>query len=164
MSKHIRRTHVRSDAEVEFRTRSARRLTRISDELNDWLEDWFMGEIPPDALSRAEYPFNRALEDLAAEVSHAADLLRQVEFGDEHEPRHRAEGIWMGDRFVSMAELAFRTMVARFEGGYHPDTTQYIRLPVGYTQERVDRIEREAEAVGVDLYSAALSVIGEALS
>jgi hypothetical protein len=92
------------------------------------------------------------------------DVLTVVE-----EPTHRSP-TWAGlygmapnyDKPDPLTE--FGMMVTAFRGGYHPDTTQYVRLPVGYTQERVDEIERRAVTAGLDLYAEALRVMGEAMS
>jgi hypothetical protein len=70
----------------------------------------------------------------------------------------------VGTSAVEIARTAFRRMVTAFEGGYHPDTTQYVRLPLWYTQERVDEVEDIARALGLDLYAEALAATQEALS
>lgn len=179
-------------AEVRrFRERSADRLHQIANLLDNWLDDWQEGEFAHDTLAPPEYPFTEALEDLIANVHRSVELLsREVcecgGYEDEHaydcahyEPKHRADEPMtlipqrehvdvlqaraVATSGVELARLHLHRMVAAFDGGYHPDTTQYVRLPIDYTQERVDEVEGIARALGLDLYAEALAVTQEAL-
>lgn len=55
----------------------------------------------------------------------------------------------------------FRTMVEDFGGGYHPDTSDYVSMPDGYTQASVDALTDAVAATGLDPAGVALDVMHE---
>lgn len=55
----------------------------------------------------------------------------------------------------------FRQMVRDFGGGYHPDTSDYVRMPDGYTQKSVDALTEAVDALGLDPAGVTLDVLAE---
>lgn len=53
----------------------------------------------------------------------------------------------------------FRQMVRDFGGGYHPDTSDYVSMPDGYTQASVDALTEAVDALGHDPAGVALDVV-----
>lgn len=72
-----------------------------------------------------------------------------------------AVGAWFHIPGFGRILADFRTMVADFGGGYHPDTSDYVRMPDGYTQESVDALTDAVAAVGLDPAEVALDVLHE---
>lgn len=53
----------------------AARLRAVAAELQQMLSYWQNNDLPGDYLTAAEYPFRQSLDDLAAEVDHAAEVV-----------------------------------------------------------------------------------------
>lgn len=65
-------------ARVNNRAAVAHRLRRVARELAELENEWTRLDFHPDTLQPDEWPFDKALEDMVAEVSHCAAKIEEI--------------------------------------------------------------------------------------
>lgn len=79
------------EARAEHRREMGTRMDKVADALLELLNYWQGNDLPGDFLSGEEYPFDTSLDDLQAQVRHAARSIVTVE----------TVTFWMGRRRIT---------------------------------------------------------------